>query len=224
MTIQIIDGADATTANVDSLPKGLGVVAGYATGPDVAWTRAQFAEYPDAIIIDQDPAATDPMADVLDYEAGAATLDHLAPWARAALADWRAGVRPGQRSPAIYASQSKLTDVANALAAGGVSGIGLWIANWSEGRAAAVQQIEAAGGPFPVIGVQWADAGTHDLDVFSGPWVNARSSRAVVAAPPGQWHDPKAWTWQAATIVGIGQNGKLCAFEYRDGAPWARIT
>ena len=224
MTITVIDGADATTGNVASLPPGLGIVAGYATGPGIAWTAAQLSQYPGCIIIDQDPAASDPMADVLDYEAGAATLADLAPWAAKALADYKAAARPGQRSPAIYASASKLTDVCNALQTAGITGIGLWVANWSEGRAAAVAQVEQASGPYPVIGVQWADAGTHDLDVFSAAWVNARSVRAVAEPPPGQWADPKAWTWADAIVIGTGLDGRVHAFGMRPGAPWARLA
>jgi hypothetical protein len=224
MTITVIDGADATTGNVAKLPPGLGIVAGYATGPGIAWTAAQLAAYPGAIIIDQDPHAIDPMADVLDFEAGAATEADLAPWAQAAQADYHSAARPGQRSPAIYASQSSLTAACNALSAAGVTGVGLWVANWTEGRGAAVTQLQQAGGPYPIIGVQWADAGDYDLDVFSAAWVNARSARPAVQPPPGQWHDPQAWTWAEACIIGIGTDGKLHSFEYRPGAPWARLA
>ena len=224
MTITVIDGADATTGNVHLLPPGLGVVAGYATGTGIAWTAAQLAQYPGAIIIDQDPAAKDPYADVLDIEGGAATAAEAATWAAMALADYKSAARPGQRSPAIYASTARLTEVCNALQAGGVTGAGLWVANWTEGRAAAVTQVEQASGPYPVIGVQWANAGSYDLDVFSAAWVNARSVKPVVAPPPGQWNDPKAWTWTAAIITGSGLDGKLHSFEYREGAPWARLA
>ena len=224
MTITVIDGADATTVNVSKLPPGLGIVAAYATGPGIAWTAEQLAAYPGCLIIDQDPAASDPMADVLDVENGAATPADAPAWAAAAWADYRAAARPGQRPPAIYASQANLTEVCNALAAAGNTGTGLWIANWTEGRAAAVAQVQAPSGPYPVIGVQWADAGDYDLDVFSAQWVNARAVRAPVAVPPGQWADPHAWTWQDAVILGTGLDGRVHVFEYRAGAPWAKLA
>ena len=116
--------------------------------------------------------------------------------AAAALADYQSAARPGPALPRHLRQRMRaLTEVCNALQAGGVTGVGLWVANWSEGRAAAVAQVEHASGPYPVIGVQWANAGTYDLDVFSAAWVNARAVKPVVAPPPGQWADPKAWTW-----------------------------
>ena len=69
--------------------------------------------------IDQDPAASDPAADVLDIEAGAATPASAPGWVRRALASRASQARPGQRSPAVYISQSQVTEVVNALAAGG---------------------------------------------------------------------------------------------------------
>ena len=131
------------------------------------------------------------MADVLDYEAGAATLADLAPWAAEGAGGLQGGGPARPAVPAIYASASKLTEVCNALQTAGITGIGLWVANWSEGRAAAVAQVEQASGPYPVIGVQWADAGTHDLDVFSAAWVNARTVRAVAEPPPGPVGGPE---------------------------------
>ena len=224
MTITVIDGADATTVNVPRLPPGLGIVAGYATGPGIAWTAAQLAAYPGAIIIDQDPHATDPMADVLDYEAGAATEADLGPWAEAARRDYENAARPGQRAPAIYAAKANLTTVCNALDAHAVTGVGLWVADWTNSRDQAVALLQGSSGPYPVIGVQWANAGAYDLDVFSAAWVNARSARHAVAPPPGQWDDPRAWTWQSSIIIGSGLDGQVHAFEMRPGAPWAKLA
>ena len=71
--------------------------------------------------IDQDPAASDPTADVLDIEAGAATPASAPGWATRALASRASQARPGQRAPAVYMSQSRVTEVVNALIAGGIS-------------------------------------------------------------------------------------------------------
>ena len=165
----------------------------------VPWTAADWAAHPGAVRIDQDTAASDRTADVLDVETGAATIAECAPWAKSALADWRAGTRPGQRTPAIYASEASVTHVANALNAGGVtSGVGLWIANWNLDQAQAEALVTGASGPFPVIGVQFRDAGAYDVSVVSTAWLDAisgkpgtvpagRTNVVVTRLPPGDW-------------------------------------
>src|SRR5208337_1446426 len=72
---------DATHDNVGALPAGA-QVAGYSTGTGthIKWTDADFAAHPGAVRIDQDPAASDPTADVLDIEAGAATPASAPGW------------------------------------------------------------------------------------------------------------------------------------------------
>jgi hypothetical protein len=183
MTPAIIDGADATGANYSALPSGLAIVAGYSTGSDgIAWDEAQWAEHPDAIRIDQSPenTALDETADVLDFENGAATLAGIAPWVLAARAAFARGARPGQRHPAVYASRSNLTPVCNALADARVTGVGLWVADWTDDRAAAVAELATSSGPYPVIGVQWQDAGRFDRDVFLESWLSVRSAKAAV--------------------------------------------
>jgi hypothetical protein len=180
-----IPGWDATTSNVIHLPRGQH--AGYTSGRGIAWTPAQWAADPSAIRIAQSSAlAVDESGwpDVLDYEAGAATLADVGPWAKAMLAAYAAGSRPGQRRPAIYASKSNLTHIVNALIAAGVkSGIGLWIAEWGIGKAAAEALVNNASGPFPVIGVQYSDDGTYDSDVFSAAWLKDVSVKPGTPKP-----------------------------------------
>ena len=93
--------------------------------------------------IDQDPAASDPTADVLDIEAGAATPGQRARLGDAGTGQPRAGpARPGQQYPAVYMSQSRVTEVVNALIAGGISaGAGLWIAHFGLTQAQATQMV-----------------------------------------------------------------------------------
>ncbi len=163
---------DATHDNVPLLPPGL--AAGYATGlgTHIRWTDADWAAHPGAVRIDQDPAASDPTADVLDIEAGAASPASAPGWAKRALADYERRARPGQRSPALYMSRSRVTEVVNALIAGGVrSGVGLWVADWGLSRSQAEAEVANAGGPFPVIGVQFRNAGAYDISVFSPDWL-----------------------------------------------------
>ena len=209
-------GADATGSNYGSLPKGL-QYAGYTTGTDgIAWSPAQFAVNPAALRICQDAGATDATADILDVEQGAATLADCPVWAKKALAAFRAATRPGQRSPAIYMSQSNVTSVVNALIAGGVtSGVGLFVADWN-GLANAQAMLAKSSGPFPVIGVQYEDAGSYDLDVWLTSWLSNRSGKkvTVMQAPPGQWNDPKAWSWTQVITVGKGLDGNLHVFTF----------
>ena len=220
----VTDVADATTGNLHTVPSTYKQLAGYTTGNGIAWTAAQWAAHPTAIRICQNPGATDLTADVLDVESGAATVADCPGWAKAALANWHVATRPGQRSPAIYMSQSNVTAVVNALTAAKVTGIGLFVADWTGSRGDAVATLASSGGPYPIIGVQWADAGTYDKDVFLDSWLNARSSKTPVkpvpvkpapysSVPPGQWTDG-GWTWQSVAIAGMGLDGKTHSFKF----------
>lgn len=218
---------DATHANIESLPAG-GVKAGYATGGgDVPWLPADWSKYPDAIHIDQTPADTpwDATADVDDMEKGAVTLAELAPRAKLRLAAFHNGTRPGQRTPVVYMSASQVTPVVNALIAGGVtSGVGLWVASWDLTEATAVADVLAAAGPFPIVGVQYQNAGAFDRSVFSTTWlanvsvkpkpasqpspvVTPGSAGKALPAPPGSWE-------KGATVTGIGTDGNLWTSTY----------
>ena len=190
---------DVTAANYDSRPAGSKVCL-YTTGsPDIVSTPAMRTANPDAVLIDQTPVAGvwDATADVDDYENGAVSLSELAPRARIRMASFKAGTRPGQREPAVYASESKIPEVANALIAGGVtSGVGLWVADWNWTQATAVADVLAASGPFPIIGVQYSNAGAFDLDVFSSAWWNNRSGTPVsVPTPTPVRFDQVNWRW-----------------------------
>jgi hypothetical protein len=169
--MSITAGHDCTHDNIGRTPKGQR--AGYTTGSTgIRWTNADWDANPGAVRIDQDFAASDPSADVLDVENGAATFADCAPWAKKALADFANAVRPGQRRPAIYCSASNVTNVVNALIAGGVkSGVSLWVAAWSLGEQSAMREIASAGGPFPIIGVQYASNQFFDSDVWDGGWL-----------------------------------------------------
>jgi hypothetical protein len=177
---------DCTGSNLGKfkLPAGA-LYAGYDTGSSgIAWSRAQYAAHPGTVHIDQDAGASDFTADILDVERGAATPGECAAWYRWAVAKFNAGLRPGQRHPSIYMSASTVTAVVNALVAGGVtSGPGLWVANWNLSDPQAIAEVAAAG-PFPVIGVQWRDAGLYDVSVFSTAWLAAVSGAAPKPPPP----------------------------------------
>ena len=218
---------DATHDNISHLPHGQ--AAGYSTGTGshIRWTAADWAAHPGAVRIDQDPQASDPAADVLDVEQGAASPGNCPGWVRRARVSYNSATRPGQRRPAIYASRSQVTAVCNALVAGGVtSGVGLWVADWGRTRAQAEAEVNAASGPFPVIGVQYANAGLYDMSVFSAAWlkeVSAVTAPAKPPVPPGQWKNPDEWTWKEPVIVAAqGLDGKFHMFALTGGA-WHKV-
>jgi len=126
----------------------------------------------------------DTTADVLDVEGGAATFADCPVWAKKAMDAFGSVKRPGQRWPCIYASASNLTPVVNALINGGISrGVNLWVANWSLSEAQAMALLTNAGGPFPVVGVQFNDPGPYDIDVWSSAWLDRKSGKDVAANP-----------------------------------------
>lgn len=183
MAIRIVAAHDATTQNYGHLPPGQ--ACGYTTGgPTIEWTTAQWDGRPGAVRICQDAGATDRTADILDVEQGAATYADCPGWVKAAVVNYDNVARAGQRWPAIYCSANNVTAVVNALAGGGVtSGAGLWIANWNLTESQAVDAVQAAAGPFPIIGIQWSDAaGYYDDDIFDAGWIGATS------APPDPHH------------------------------------
>ena len=191
MSIASVPGFDAAHANIGSLPSGQAM--GYATGSEwVIWTAADWDARPGALRVDQDPDAADPTADVLDVESGAATPADAPGWHRRALADYESAKRPGQRRPAGYASMDNITPLVNALIAGGVTSAGLLIADYSLTEAEAVALVANASGPFPVIGVQWRDAGAYDCDVFSVPWLEDVSGKPAPVPPGPAYGKPRS--------------------------------
>lgn len=179
---------DVTGANLPkvSIPAGVGVAL-YVTGSaGVPASAAQLAAHPAAVRIDQAPVNTpaDELADVIDFENGAATLADLPGWYRAALHGYQAAARPGQRFPAVYASASNLTAIANEFTAAGIpSGPRLWVAHWDLPIADAIAMLTGSGGPFPVAGVQVHNAGLYDVSLFLTSWLDT-VSRAPAPPPP----------------------------------------
>jgi hypothetical protein len=222
MTIQTVQGYDATHENIGHLPHGQ--AAGYITGSvSVQWTDQDWKNHPGAVRIDQSPVITaaDVRCDMVDLEKGAVTLAELAEVVRDAQAAYAAGLRPGQRWPGVYCSRAMLTPACNALAAGGVLSCPLGVADWNNNQAAARSEVEQANGPYPVVWRQYANDGTYDAGVFSVPWLSTVSA-ARPPAPPGQWRDPHAWTWKSAIVCGVGLDIDYHAFHLTGGT-WEKI-
>ena len=178
---------DATSENLPHVTPPPGVkMAGYGTGSGgVPWTPSQWKQYPDAIRIDQAPANTtaDETMDALDVENLAATLADIPQWVHAAWGHYHAATRPGQRTPTIYMNHSTMTPVANALVAAGItSGVSLWLAEPMSYLTAA-KLVTEAGGPFPIVGVQYEFLGTHDVSVFNAGWFANVSGKTPAPVP-----------------------------------------
>lgn len=189
MAVATRPGIDVTHLFLSHVPNNGQIRALYITGsPDIIATAADLAANPGCLRIDQSPVNSplDETADYIDFENGAATLDDLAPWSVSAWENWHKATRPGQRTPAIYASRDNITPIVNKLIADGVKdNVGLVIADWNNDEVQAAREVSNASGPFPVVGRQYANVGLYDLDVFSVPWV-ANVSRRVVAPVTGE--------------------------------------
>jgi len=179
---------DATGANIGGLtiPPGIGT-AGYMTGSaGVPWTMNQWIAHPGAVRIDQSPVNTpaDETADAADFETGAVLLGDLPGWYHAARISYANGTRPGQRQPAIYCSYSARTQVVNALIAAGItSGPRLWLADWDTAPEIYADILSTSGGPFPVIGMQLHNAGTHDVNLMLTSWLDTVSKAPAAPNP-----------------------------------------
>lgn len=170
---------DAPAANVSTMPAGQH--CGYITGtPDIQWSSAQFVADPSAVRIDQSPTLDSPneLADVLDVENGAATVNDIVPWVEAAIAKFDAASRPGQRKPMIYCSGDTLTPAANALNAAGLHNVPFWLADPATPLATAQHMVATASGPYPLWGVQYQWNQTYDADVFLSAWLTDVSGKA----------------------------------------------
>jgi hypothetical protein len=229
MAVPTVPMYDATGADAGHLPAGQ--VAGYITGSDgVPWTAAQLAAHPGVVRIDQAPVNT-PMnerADVADYERGAVTLADLPAWCRAAQQNFKAGTRPGQRTPVIYLSRVDVTPVVNSLIAAGINnGIGLGVADWNNNQTEATAEVMNGSGPFPIVWRQYANGEFYDTGVVSKTWLDNVSKAPAPHAqvPPGQWLNPREWTWMAASMVGIGLDGKQHLFNFNPATgAWTLVS
>lgn len=178
---------DATHANVGSLPKRI-QTAFYVTGSGtVPETASDFAAFPNAVLIDQSPntSSWDSTADIDDVESGAVLVTEIASRAKMRMAAFKANIRPMQRRPGVYMSAGQISSVVNALIKGGVNnGVGLWVANWGLAETTAANDVAFAAGPFPIIGVQYKNAGPYDISIFSTQWLTDVAGNAAHAVLP----------------------------------------
>lgn len=222
---------DATHRNINSIPRGM-LAALYTTGSaDIKATATDFGLHPDAIHICQDNGS-DETADILDMESGAATPQDCANWIPKARMSYNNIARKGQRWPGIYCSLSRITEVANEFVAAKITKVPLWVAEWGMAQNLAINNINAANGPFPTVAFQIKNQGVNDFSVFSTEWLTRRSGMAApvtppvkAETPPGQWTDAHAWNWKDAYVLGIGLDGKLHTFHFdQTTGKWVKLV
>lgn len=177
-------GWDATHSNLGGVPAGQG--AGYTTGtPDIAWTDQDWAEHPGAVRICQDANGSDTTADAIDDEPGADTDSGSVGWYQRAVASFNSGARPGQRRPCFYRDLDGVPELAAAIAAAELgNGLPLWLAHWGITMDAAQALIGTMIGGMRVIGVQFANRGAFDADVWDSGWLAAVSGGPTIVPEP----------------------------------------
>lgn len=219
---------DVTEAHIKQVPAGI-LLGLYTTGsPDIRASAMDFARHPDSIRICQDHGS-DKTADILDMESGAATPQDCVSWIPEARASFNNGSRKGQRWPGIYASLSRITEVANAFTAARITNVPLWVAEWGLDKASALHNIIAENGPFPTIAFQIKNQGIDDLNFFSDQWLNRRSGMGTPTVkaqiPPGPWNDAHAWDWEDVYVLGVGLDGHLHTFHFdRKTGEWIKLA
>lgn len=176
MTLATVVGYDVTAANYQTRPLA-GQPALYVTGTsDIIATTEMLAANPQAIHINQ--SGGDVIADMYDVETGAITPAELPGLIRDAREARLTG--NGRCNPGAYVNQSNVTAVANELSAALLTNVPFWIADYNLTLAQAITLLQtSAVGPYPVVGYQIADQGTHDEDVWLDFWVSQRSVSGV---------------------------------------------
>jgi hypothetical protein len=220
-----INGWDATGSNLHLVPPGAGKYGGgYLTGSGgIAWSNAQKAQYPEAVMYDQSPEITamDVTCDAFDLEKGAVTTAEIAQCISESREAFDNCVRIGQRWPAVYCSWDSKTEVVDALIAGKIDSCPLILADYSFTQGNAIDQIVNASGPFPVVGFQYSDkggGGSYDLAVYSLDWLNKRSAMSTPTPTPTPKPTETSFSipgipgdWKAGSplvIAGFGPEGE----------------
>jgi hypothetical protein len=178
--MDIVMVADCIRVNIPKAEATGMLLAGYTTGSSsIRWNTSDWENHPNALRIDQDFQALDANADYLDVEHGAATIAECPDWYRRALRNYHNAERPGQRHPGFYISLSQTTELANKFVSSGIrSGPRLVIADWDWTKTEAISHVMHSEWPFPVVGVQFKNAGDFDVNVFSGDYVRTRSGHS----------------------------------------------
>ena len=159
--------ADATSGNIGNIPGNIDVVAGYVTGtPDVQWTPADWARFPDIPHVTIDQGATGspvPSAIVRDFEQGAWTASEANEHIGNGL--WTSA------RPTIYCDQANLPGI---IADGWRRDLWVAIIGWQPGKPWPQPVANAIAVGCTIVAVQQQNVnGVYDLSVVLDPtWPN----------------------------------------------------
>jgi hypothetical protein len=177
MTLPTITGYDVTSANYSHRPV-TGQPAFYVTGTsDVISTPLMRLTYPNAILINQSGTDQNVLADMYDVETGALTPVQVPALIKSARISRLSGNM--RRNPGVYVNESNKTGVVNELAGAGLTNVPLWVADYSLTVEEAITLLQSSGGPYPIVGYQYNDAGLYDEDVWLTSWVDAMSTVGI---------------------------------------------
>lgn len=195
-------GFPVAMAHISALPAG-NIVALYDTGsPNIAATPADIAAVPTrlhTVFIDQGFTGSPNLhANVRDVEQGG--------WSVANAVN-KTGWNVDR--PTLYLG---FPDTAQEAADHGWKG-DVWLVRPSNVPPTAPPAVAPG---LNVVAVQW-NFGNSNFDesvVFDPTWPAKEVTVATPTVPPGQWKDPKAWTWKSVTAIGVGLNGEQYQFIY----------
>ena len=173
---------DATHADVASLPAGLDIVAGYDTGsPDIDWTAADFARFPNSVHVTIDQAFTGaPRYDsnIVDVETGAYTPAQVTNWMNHATA----------ARPTVYVNRgNEQAACADALASPRFKG-DVWLSypDWQPGQP--LPQLPAGCRYVAIQNQLGVSNGAYDLSVVLDPtWPEEAAMPYTIPGVPGEW-------------------------------------
>jgi hypothetical protein len=156
---------DTIHADVGNIPVNTPKVAGYSTGtPDIRWTAADWDRFPRSgkVRINQD-GSTDvseaSIANVADFEVGAFTEAQVVEWVKLR--------KHSHIASAIYVAASNRASLTSALREAGLTGVDLWVADWSLSEAEAAKMLTTSG-DYPVVAVQWASPASNPDTLVPG--------------------------------------------------------
>jgi len=207
---------DATHDDVAALPAWLDIVAGYDTGsPDIDWTAADFARFPNSVHVTIDQAFTGaPRYDsnVVDVETGAYSPAQVTNWMNHATA----------ARPTIYVNRgNEWAACVDALASPNFKG-DVWLSypDWQPGQPLPPLP---AGCRYVAIQNRLDVSNAYDLSVVLDPsWPEETAMTPyVIPGVPGEWISHEArpnYVTGEVVITGNGTDGTVWMTKFVSGA------
>jgi hypothetical protein len=175
---------DTIHDDVGNIPVNTPKVAGYSTGAaDIRWTNADWDRFPNSgkVRINQD-GSTDiseaSIADVADCEPGA--------FSEAQVLEWVKLRKHSHLACAVYVAASSQASLTSALREAGLTGVDLWVANWSLSEAEAARLLTTSG-DYPVVAVQWASPASNPDTIVPGGTLTLAEANVDLSITVASW-------------------------------------